>query len=66
MAPRRAIDYAAQIESGLAAHDKGFVHRDLKPENLFITKDGRLKILDFGLAKLTEIPEDKQSELPTI
>ena len=51
---RRAIEYARQIAEGLAAaHERNIVHRDVKPDNLFITHDGRIKILDFGIAKLT-------------
>jgi eukaryotic-like serine/threonine-protein kinase len=70
ISPRKSVEYAIQISNGLAAAgEKGIVHRDLKPENVFITTDERVKILDFGLAKLVqpEISGSPQgSNLPTM
>ena len=67
MAVRKAIEYGIQIARGLAAaHDRGIVHRDLKPDNVFITEDGRVKILDFGVAKLLPAEADLADRTRTV
>jgi TolB-like protein len=59
---RKALDYAVQIARGLAAaHEKGIVHRDLKPANVMVTHEGRIKVLDFGLARLAQAEPDLQN-----